>query len=323
MKQAETISSVFIISFIVIGFVYAVIACTSTLFYRDKDFTELSLLEIKMLNGTATFSDKLKLLIINFLSSVFAPPIYILSIVATIIVWLVMRDVSTFVESNYIIGGLIGFALMYVIQFILGFIVPIILLPVTITFNLIEKKITTGRILMYNTFRFDNFLNFMGIGITVIFFADYILKLLPWNLNLNVLSIILIALIDIFSYNKQKGFWYEMSIIIGKIIGLLIGFLFILNTNKPLEPIVKTSETIDDTKPSTEYRINNEIELMKEKNGINGAVQILIDNSLPKNISSALEVPEPVEKIPENAILRIINESNELIWQDTLERFLA
>lgn len=129
---------------------------------------------------------------------------------------------------NFIIESVLGIVVLYFTQILLGLIVPSLFMPITILTAFLEKKIRGGYLPIYNTFRFDHFINFMVIGISSIFLANYLLKLLPWSYELNLSAIIFIALIKRSSYNQENGFWYEVSIIGGGILGSLFGYLFFI-----------------------------------------------------------------------------------------------
>lgn len=88
---------------------------------------------------------------------------------------------------NFIIESILGIIVLYTIQILLGLIAPFICMPITILANYMEKKIRGGYLPLYNTFRFDNLINFMAIGISSIFLANYLLKLLPWGYELGLL----------------------------------------------------------------------------------------------------------------------------------------
>ena len=76
---------VFAISFVVFALLYAVLAATTTIFYRNKPAEELSHFERNVLYGRATFGNRLSLFFVNLLTSFMFPPIYILAGLITII----------------------------------------------------------------------------------------------------------------------------------------------------------------------------------------------------------------------------------------------
>ena len=127
-------------------------------------------------------------------------------------------------DMHFIIETFIGTALLYFLQFILGLVVPYICSPISIALSLIEKKIRKGNLPLYNTFRIDHFINFMTIGIAEVYISTYILKSLSWNYELTIWAILIIAALRMFSYDNNKGFYYELSIIGGEILGLLISY---------------------------------------------------------------------------------------------------
>lgn len=79
------IGRVFVISFIIVAFIYAFLAAFTTILYRGKNWTDLSMTEMKILDGDASFGERIKVFIMNFYSSVYAPPVYILALIPTII----------------------------------------------------------------------------------------------------------------------------------------------------------------------------------------------------------------------------------------------
>jgi len=80
---------VFIISFGVIALIYAILAATTKIFYKNKSVAELSLLERNILYGRATFGDRILLFGSNLFASYASPPIYITSGLITFIFWLI------------------------------------------------------------------------------------------------------------------------------------------------------------------------------------------------------------------------------------------
>lgn len=83
----ETTVAIFIMSFISVAFIYAILAATTKIFYKNKPITELSLVQLKILNGEATVGIRISTFLMNFISSIVAPPIYILAGIITLIFW--------------------------------------------------------------------------------------------------------------------------------------------------------------------------------------------------------------------------------------------
>ncbi|MFW5721169.1 MAG: hypothetical protein ACOCUT_02650 [bacterium] len=83
-----TEGKVFLISFGVIAIIYAILASMTTLLYRNKDISELSKIERKILLGQASFKDRLKTFYLNILASLIFPPVYITAGIITFLVWL-------------------------------------------------------------------------------------------------------------------------------------------------------------------------------------------------------------------------------------------
>lgn len=80
-------TKIFIISFGCVAFFYAIISAFSSILYKSKSRADLSLLEIKILRNEATIADRLLTFLINFMSSIIAPPVYILAGVFTLIAY--------------------------------------------------------------------------------------------------------------------------------------------------------------------------------------------------------------------------------------------
>lgn len=78
----------FLISFVAVALIYAILAATTTMFYRNKEVTELSHLERNVLYGRATIGDRFLLFFGNILASYAALPVYILAGLITLITWL-------------------------------------------------------------------------------------------------------------------------------------------------------------------------------------------------------------------------------------------
>jgi len=79
----------FLVSFTIVALIYAVVGGFTRVFYKNKSRAHLSLLEMKTLRGEATITDKLLLFMINFCSSIVAPPVYILAGIATLIAYFI------------------------------------------------------------------------------------------------------------------------------------------------------------------------------------------------------------------------------------------
>ncbi len=79
---------VFLISFGFVAFIYAILAATTTIFYRNKLTEELSHYERNVIYGRATIGNRIALFFGNLLSSFVAPPVYILAGLITLITWL-------------------------------------------------------------------------------------------------------------------------------------------------------------------------------------------------------------------------------------------
>ena len=82
---------VFVISFIIVAFIYAFLAAFTTILYRGKTDLDLSMLEMKILDGDASFGERIKVFIMNFFSSVYAPPVYILALIISTIIALIFQ----------------------------------------------------------------------------------------------------------------------------------------------------------------------------------------------------------------------------------------
>jgi hypothetical protein len=88
------LSIVFVISFGIVAFIYAVLAAFSTIFYRGKFESDLSHLEHKILYRKATIGDRIKIFFANLFSSYAAPPIYITAGIITLGFWIVSSAIS-------------------------------------------------------------------------------------------------------------------------------------------------------------------------------------------------------------------------------------
>lgn len=130
---------------------------------------------------------------------------------------------------NFIIESVLGIIVLYILKIFLGLVSPIFSVPITGIVSNLEKIIRKDEYLpIYHTFRIDHFINFTIQGIILIFISSFLISLFPWGYHLNILSIIVIELLALYSYNAENGFWYEVSIIGGEIFGSLLSyFIFI------------------------------------------------------------------------------------------------
>ncbi|WP_041280325.1 hypothetical protein [Desulfosudis oleivorans] len=80
--------TVFFISFVGVGLIYAIIAAFTKIFYKNKSIADLSLFELKVLDDEATVGGRLAGFVVNLFSSIIAPPIYILAGIITFIFWI-------------------------------------------------------------------------------------------------------------------------------------------------------------------------------------------------------------------------------------------
>lgn len=76
--------------FIIYAFIYSVLAAFTKLVYSQRLTTELNLLEIKILNGTANIFERIYVFIRWFPFCVFVLKLYVWTIVSTIISILVI-----------------------------------------------------------------------------------------------------------------------------------------------------------------------------------------------------------------------------------------
>ena len=79
---------IFIVSFVVIAFAYAILAAITTIFYSNKSTEELSHYERNALYGRATIADRFALCFSNLLASFVAPAVYIIAGLITILIML-------------------------------------------------------------------------------------------------------------------------------------------------------------------------------------------------------------------------------------------
>lgn len=101
----------FILSFIVVGLIYSVLAAFTGVFYKNKPISELSQAEIEILDGKATIWTKLSIFLLSLISTPISPPSYIIAGVATLLVYLV---------TSYGFGGGTGIFIAIIIAFVLG-----------------------------------------------------------------------------------------------------------------------------------------------------------------------------------------------------------
>ncbi|MBX3009787.1 MAG: hypothetical protein KF816_17310 [Melioribacteraceae bacterium] len=80
---------VFIIGFLITAVIESILSSFSTVLFRGLDPMKLSMMQIKMLDGEATFNDKLRFFFVNLFSSLFNPLIYIIAGVITLIAYLI------------------------------------------------------------------------------------------------------------------------------------------------------------------------------------------------------------------------------------------
>lgn len=78
----------FLYAFLVIASIYAALSAFTSILYAGKDIQDLSILENSVVDGSATFGDRVKLFIYNLLGSLIFPPVYILAGITTLTVWL-------------------------------------------------------------------------------------------------------------------------------------------------------------------------------------------------------------------------------------------
>jgi hypothetical protein len=70
----------------VFSFIFSIIATFSKAPYLNKPTIQLSIIELKLLNGTITVFERLLLFLINFLASVFHPTVLFLSAVISVLI---------------------------------------------------------------------------------------------------------------------------------------------------------------------------------------------------------------------------------------------
>lgn len=82
------LSKTFFFSFITVGVIYALLAATTTLFYKNKQVAELTLKEIDILKGNASVQTRIEMFFLSLIATLFFPPAYITASVITLIVYL-------------------------------------------------------------------------------------------------------------------------------------------------------------------------------------------------------------------------------------------
>ena len=105
------LAQTFILSFIIVGFIYALLAATTNLFYKNKSISELSSKEIEILNGKATGGTRVGVFFLNLIATPISPPAYIIAGVITLLVYLF---------TNYAFLGGTGIFIAIVVVFLLG-----------------------------------------------------------------------------------------------------------------------------------------------------------------------------------------------------------
>jgi hypothetical protein len=79
---------VFLLSFLAIALFYAILGSFTKVLYRNKPVTSMSIIEIQILRGEASFSSRLMMFFKNFSMSVFFPQAYIGAALITFVYWL-------------------------------------------------------------------------------------------------------------------------------------------------------------------------------------------------------------------------------------------
>jgi len=87
MNRAE-LSIVFMITFVIVSFVYAFLASATTVLYRNKYPGDLSLIESEILNGKASIGKRVFCFFLSLYFSPMFPPIYIIAGFVTFIAYL-------------------------------------------------------------------------------------------------------------------------------------------------------------------------------------------------------------------------------------------
>lgn len=78
----------FILSFIIVGFIYSLLAATTNLFYKNKPISKLSNKEVEILNGKATAGTRVGVFFLNLIATPFSPQAYITAGVITLLAYL-------------------------------------------------------------------------------------------------------------------------------------------------------------------------------------------------------------------------------------------
>ncbi|MHB8842669.1 MAG: hypothetical protein ACYC56_12955 [Candidatus Aquicultor sp.] len=77
-----------LISFLIVAFIYSFLAAFTKVFYKNRPVESLGASARNVLYNRATISEHFTLFFSNFLSSVVSPPVYILAIILTGIIYL-------------------------------------------------------------------------------------------------------------------------------------------------------------------------------------------------------------------------------------------
>ena len=75
-------------TFLIVNFLYALVAATSRVFYEDKPVTQLSFNEMDILNGNATFGTRLSVFIHNTIAGIIHIPGHIISLIVTSLIYI-------------------------------------------------------------------------------------------------------------------------------------------------------------------------------------------------------------------------------------------
>lgn len=102
---------IFILSFVVVGFIYSVLAAFTGILYKNKPISGLSQAEREILDGKATIWTKLGIFLLSLISTPISPPPYIIAGVATLLVYL---------ATSYGFGDGIGVFITIIIAVFLG-----------------------------------------------------------------------------------------------------------------------------------------------------------------------------------------------------------
>lgn len=79
---------IYLKAFLVVAAIYSLIAAFSSVFYKNKETSELNTLERDILYGRATIGTRLGVLFKNLLMSIMAPQVHIVAGVITGIIYL-------------------------------------------------------------------------------------------------------------------------------------------------------------------------------------------------------------------------------------------